>query len=148
MADRDASALPIGAAARRSGVNIETIRFYERSGLLGPAPRTAGGHRMYDAGAVKRLAFVRRARELGFTLAQVRGLLALAGEEEASCARVEPWPARISTRCAGASTTSRAWRRCWPTWWRAAPAARYPTARSSKRCSTAPAQPKKNPPNR
>ena len=89
MADRDASALPIGAAARRSGVNIETIRFYERIRLLGPAPRTAGGHRMYDAGAVKRLAFVRRARELGFTLAQVRGLLALAGEEEASCARVE-----------------------------------------------------------
>ena len=89
MAERDTPALSIGAAARRSGVKVETIRFYERIRLLGPPPRTAGGHRIYHAGAVKRLNFVRRARALGFTLAQVRGLLALADEEETSCAQVE-----------------------------------------------------------
>ncbi len=54
--------ISIGAAARRSGVNIETIRFYERSALLAAPPRTAGGHRVYDAHGVKRLNFVRRAR--------------------------------------------------------------------------------------
>ena len=85
--------LSIGAAARGSGVNIETIRFYERSGLLAAPPRTAGGHRVYDQDGVKRLNFVRRARELGFTLDQVRDLLALAAKKdtsraETSCAEV------------------------------------------------------------
>ena len=80
--------ISIGAASRRSGVNIETIRFYERSALLKAPPRTAGGHRVYDTDGVKRLNFVRRARELGFTLDQVRALLALADEEETSCAQV------------------------------------------------------------
>ena len=79
----------IGAAARRSGVKIETVRYYERIGLVAPPPRSAGGHRVYDTDAVKRLTFVRRARALGFTLEQVRGLLALADESETSCAEVE-----------------------------------------------------------
>ncbi len=80
--------ISIGAASRRSGVNIETIRFYERSALLKSPPRTAGGHRVYDTDGVKRLNFVRRARELGFTLDQIRDLLALADEAETSCAQV------------------------------------------------------------
>jgi MerR family mercuric resistance operon transcriptional regulator len=84
-----ALALPIGETAKRSGVNIETIRFYERGGLLAAPPRTAGGHRVYDGPRVKRLAFVRRSRELGFTLDEIRGLLALADESETSCAEVE-----------------------------------------------------------
>ncbi len=88
MADHRDGGISIGAAARGSGVNIETIRFYERSGLLAAPPRTAGGHRVYDAGGVKRLNFVRRARELGFTLDQVRDLLALADEAKTSCAEV------------------------------------------------------------
>ena len=88
MTDHPGGGIPIGAAARRSGVNIETIRFYERRALLKAPPRTAGGHRVYDAEGVKRLNFVRRARELGFTLDQVRDLLALADEEETSCAQV------------------------------------------------------------
>jgi len=79
----------IGEAARRSGVKIETIRFYERSGLLAPPPRTAGGHRVYGSAAAKRLNFIRRARELGFTLARVRELLAFADERGATCAEVE-----------------------------------------------------------
>ncbi len=88
MADHPPGGISIGAAARGSGVNIETIRFYERSGLLKAPPRTAGGHRVYDSGGVKRLNFVRRARELGFTLDQIRDLLALADEAETSCAEV------------------------------------------------------------
>ena len=89
MAEAEILALPIGQAARRSGVNVETIRFYERGGLLDAPPRTAGGHRVYDGPRVKRLAFVRRSRELGFTLDQIRGLLALADERETSCSQVE-----------------------------------------------------------
>ena len=86
MADHPPGGTSIGAAARGSGVNIEAIRFYERSGLLAAPPRTAGGHRVYDSDGVKRLNFVRRARELGFTLDQIRDLLALADEVEPSCA--------------------------------------------------------------
>ncbi len=88
MADHPPGGISIGVAARRSGVNIETIRFYERSGLLKAPPRTAGGHRVYDAPAVRRIAFLRRARELGFTLERVRELLELADETGESCAAV------------------------------------------------------------
>jgi MerR family mercuric resistance operon transcriptional regulator len=89
MANEQPLALSISEAARLSGVNIETIRFYERGGLLEAPPRTKGGHRVYDGPRIKRLAFVRRGRELGFTLDEIRGLLALADERETSCAQVE-----------------------------------------------------------
>ncbi len=89
MASHTETTYSIGEVARRSGVKIETIRFYERSGLLAPPPRTAGGHRVYGSAAAQRLNFIRRARELGFTLAQVRELLALADERGATCAEVE-----------------------------------------------------------
>ena len=79
----------IGEVARRSGVKIETIRFYERRGLLAPPPRTAGGHRVYSPAEAQRLNFIRRARQLGFPLDQVRALLALADQREASCIEVE-----------------------------------------------------------
>lgn len=70
--------LTIGRLAHHSGVNVETIRYYERIGLV-PAPqRSAGGHRHYAAADLERLAFVRRGRELGFSLDEVRSLLALA----------------------------------------------------------------------
>lgn len=69
--------MSIGHLSRRSGVNVETIRYYERIGLLPPAPRTAGGHRLYAGSHWRRLAFVRRARELGFSLGEVRTLLSL-----------------------------------------------------------------------
>ena len=89
MANENPRGLSIGGVARRSGVQIETIRYYERIGLLAPPPRTAGGHRVFGEAEVKRLNFVRRARELGFTLGQVRDLLALADGREDSCAEVE-----------------------------------------------------------
>ncbi len=84
-----APALAIGALSRRSGVHIETIRFYERIGILPKPPRTQGGHRVYGQGHLKRLSFVRRSRELGFTLDEVRGLLGLVDSGDYTCAEVK-----------------------------------------------------------
>src|SRR5262245_65197075 len=79
---------PIGELARRSGVNIETIRYYERIGLLPRPWRTASGYRHYGEVDVRRLAFIRRSRELGFSLEQVRELLDLAQDQGRTCAEV------------------------------------------------------------
>jgi MerR family transcriptional regulator, mercuric resistance operon regulatory protein len=68
--------VPIGDVSRRTGCSIETIRYYERIGLL-PSPDRHGRYRRYGPSDVKRLVFVRRARELGFTLDEVRALLKL-----------------------------------------------------------------------
>lgn len=85
----EATVFSIGDLARRAGTKVETVRWYEREGLL-PAPaRTAGGHRAYTRAHLDRLAFVRHARELGFPLEQVRGLLRLADEPERSCAEAD-----------------------------------------------------------
>lgn len=74
--------MTIGAAARRAGVGIDTIRYYEREGLL-PAPiRRLSGYRVYDAHAIERLRFIRRAKDLGFTLGEIRELLALSADRE------------------------------------------------------------------
>ncbi|MGH8122857.1 MAG: heavy metal-responsive transcriptional regulator [Rudaea sp.] len=72
----------IGSAARRAGVGIDTIRYYEREGLLPPPQRRASGYRDYDATSVERLRFIRRAKDLGFTLQEVRELLALSHDRE------------------------------------------------------------------
>jgi MerR family mercuric resistance operon transcriptional regulator len=77
-----------GELANLSGCNIETVRFYEKQGLLPAPPRTAGGHRDYDREHLKRLTFIRRSRELGFTLAEVRGLLGLVDGGDYTCAEV------------------------------------------------------------
>jgi MerR family mercuric resistance operon transcriptional regulator len=82
-------ALTIGALSRQSGVNIETIRFYERIGILPKTPRSAGGHRLYGQDHALRLGFVRRSRELGFSLDEVRGLLRLVDGGGYSCAEVK-----------------------------------------------------------
>jgi MerR family mercuric resistance operon transcriptional regulator len=80
--------LPIGRVSALTGVNIETIRYYERSGVLAAPPRTASGRRVYGSRDVRLLAFLRRARELGFSLDEVRALLRLGGPEKASCREV------------------------------------------------------------
>lgn len=77
-----------GELARRTGVNIETIRYFETIGVLATPERTEGGHRIYDEGHVRTLGFVRRARNLGFTPQEVRAILALGGPGKADCAEV------------------------------------------------------------
>lgn len=81
--------LGIGSLSRQTGCNIETIRYYEREGLLPDPPRTDGGHRMYAEEHLKRLTFIRRSRELGFTLEEVRGLLRMVDGEHYTCVEVK-----------------------------------------------------------
>lgn len=82
-------AITIGVLARDSGVNLETIRFYERSGLLPPPQRSASGYRHYQEVDVRRLRFIRRGRELGFSLDEIRSLLDLAAHPESPCASAD-----------------------------------------------------------
>src|SRR5258708_12625144 len=79
---------PIGALSEQSGVNIETIRYYERAGLLPKPERSAGGYRLYRSTDSDRLCFIRRARDLGFSLDEVSRLLDLADQKSRSCRRV------------------------------------------------------------
>ena len=77
--------LSIGALSKQSGVHIETIRYYERAGVLPKARRATNGRRIYGEDDAGRLAFIRHARELGFDLVSVRALLALQEKPELSC---------------------------------------------------------------
>src|SRR5271154_730340 len=77
---RQMSKLTIGRLAKGAGVRIDTVRFYERQGLLGKAPRSEGGYRLYSPADVQRLKFIRRAKVLGFPLTDIAELLALAKE--------------------------------------------------------------------
>jgi MerR family mercuric resistance operon transcriptional regulator len=81
--------LTIGAVSKTTGCNIETIRYYERIGLVCHPPRSAGGHRVYDPDHVKELVFVLRCRELGFSIEEIRSLLRLAEGHEGTCAEVK-----------------------------------------------------------
>ena len=71
------NALTIGRLARKAGVHVETIRYYQRRGLLAEPKRPAGGVRRYGDDAIARLGFIRRAQEVGFTLDEVKALLVL-----------------------------------------------------------------------
>jgi Cu(I)-responsive transcriptional regulator len=73
----EANGMKIGELAQRAGVGIDTVRYYEREGLLPKAQRLASGYRIYDGNDVQRMRFVRRAKALGFTLQEIRDLLAL-----------------------------------------------------------------------
>ncbi len=83
-----AANISIGELSKHSGVNIETIRYYERIKMLPTPPRTASGRRVYGPAERRTLAFIRRSRDLGFTLEEIRALLALGGPERAPCADV------------------------------------------------------------
>jgi MerR family mercuric resistance operon transcriptional regulator len=83
-----AEILPIGELSKRSGVKIETIRYYERVKMLPTPPRTASGRRLYGTTDLRILAFIRRARELGFSLDDIRALLQLEGPAKRSCREV------------------------------------------------------------
>ncbi|MGE4218976.1 MAG: helix-turn-helix domain-containing protein [Alphaproteobacteria bacterium] len=75
--------------ARRTGCNLETIRYYEKIGMLPAPPRTAAGYRVYDEDHVSRLCFILRARELGFSIDEIRGLLGLVDSGTQTCAEVK-----------------------------------------------------------
>ncbi len=77
--------LTSGELARRAGVNVETIRYYERRGLLPKPPRSASGYRVFPDEALRRLRFIKRAQELGFSLKEIKELLALSMDSEATC---------------------------------------------------------------
>ena len=81
--------LSIGELAERSGVRVPTVRYYERAGLVRPVPRSEGGHRLYEGRDVERLTFIRRGRELGFSLEAIRGLLRLAEDHDRPCKEVD-----------------------------------------------------------
>jgi Cu(I)-responsive transcriptional regulator len=79
----------IGTLAQQAGTNVETVRYYERIGLLPPPDRTDGNYRDYSAADATRLSFIRHARGLGFELADVRALVELADQPQLDCAEVD-----------------------------------------------------------
>lgn len=82
-------ALRIGELSKRTGVGIETIRFYEREGLLEQPARLPSGHRQYSSGAIHSIRFIRRAKKLGFTLREIRELLSFKVANDDVCADVK-----------------------------------------------------------
>lgn len=83
------SGLTIGALAAATGTKVVTIRYYEQMGLLPAPPRTASNYRSYDTDHLHRLLFIRRCRDLGFTLNQIRDFLRLSSDEKQDCAEVD-----------------------------------------------------------
>ena len=81
-------ALTIGQVAKEAEVGVETIRFYEREGLIAPPPRRHSGYRQYPPGTIRRVRFIRRAKELGFTLKEIGELLSLRVDPRTTCADV------------------------------------------------------------
>jgi Hg(II)-responsive transcriptional regulator len=79
------STLSIGQVARQAGVGVETVRFYEREGLLEEPPRRASGYRQYSEQVVKRIHFIKRAQQLGFSLKEIAELLQLRVDAHTSC---------------------------------------------------------------
>jgi len=83
------NSLKTGELAKQAGVNVETLRFYEREGLLAEPPRRASGYREYPPDTVQRIRFIQRAKELGFTLREIKGLLELRVDPDTTCAEVK-----------------------------------------------------------
>lgn len=88
IAQTDRRLLKIGEVARRSGVGVEALRFYERSGLLEPATRTSSGYRLYGEEALERLAFIKKAQSVGFSLDEIGRIIEEAAEGRRPCADV------------------------------------------------------------
>jgi MerR family mercuric resistance operon transcriptional regulator len=84
----DSASLSIGQVARDAGVGVETVRFYEREGLVPEPKRRPSGYRQYPPDTVRRIRFVQRAKDLGFTLKEIRALLSLRVAADKSCANV------------------------------------------------------------
>ncbi len=78
----------IGAMSQRTGVNIETIRYYERINIMPKPDRTSGGNRQYNHDQLKRLSFIRTSRELGFSIDEIRALLEMVDRKDFTCGEV------------------------------------------------------------
>ena len=85
---RNARGYPIGEMSKRTGVNIETIRYYERIKIMPQPDRTAGGNRQYNYDQLKRLSFIKTSRELGFNINEIRALLEMVDEQDFTCGEV------------------------------------------------------------
>lgn len=79
---------PIGAMSKHTGVNIETIRYYERIEIMPRPDRTAGGNRQYNHDQLKRLSFIKRSREIGFSIEEIRALLEMVDRRDFTCGEV------------------------------------------------------------
>jgi MerR family copper efflux transcriptional regulator len=88
MITKAANLLTIGQVSRDAGVGVETVRFYERQGLIREPKRKASGYRLYSADVIDRLRFIKRTRELGFSLAEIEDLLSLRVDPSNSCEEV------------------------------------------------------------
>ena len=97
----DNEVLTTGQLAGAAGVGVQTVRYYERIGLLRDPPRSVGGYRQYDGSDLRRLRFVRAAQELGFTLGEIDELLELRVEAGKSCASVSQTADRAIARVDG-----------------------------------------------
>jgi len=82
-------ALTIGEVARRAGIGIETVRFYERQGLIDDPPRTRSGYRQYSEDVISRLRFIKRAKGLGFSLKEIAELLSLRLDPTTTCGDIK-----------------------------------------------------------
>ncbi len=85
---RMANEFTIGELSKRTGVNIETIRYYEKSGVMPNPPRTAAGYRVYNEDHLNRLTFIRRCRQLGFAMIEIQDLLGLVDSHAYTCGEV------------------------------------------------------------
>ena len=88
MVNPDRKSYMAGQLAKAANVNIQTVRFYDRQGILKPASRTEAGYRIYDKEGVKRLNFIIQAKELGFSLKEIKEFLALRVQSVKACDRV------------------------------------------------------------
>lgn len=84
----DRETLRTGEVATQAGVNVQTLRYYERRGLLKEPERRASGYREYSADAVRLIRFIKRAQEIGFTLSEIEDLLRLRDDQDSACAEV------------------------------------------------------------
>lgn len=82
-------AMSIGTLSKETGIGIETIRFYERLGLIVPVGRKSSGYRIFDDGSLKALGFIRHAKELGFSLSEIQDLLNLKADKKSKCQSVQ-----------------------------------------------------------
>lgn len=84
----NARGYPIGEMSKRTGVNIETIRYYERINIMPKPDRTSGGNRQYNHDQLKRLSFIKTSRDLGFSINEIRGLLEMVDRQDFTCGEV------------------------------------------------------------